>query len=376
MKVPAQELNALRTQLAAAQSEAYRAQVSREAAETQLDLLLQTKTFRYTRRLRRAWAQLRRWRSDTSGMDGRSETAGYSPTVVGDEVEDGERHKPIRVHFPVGHYYSPFPDTNELGTDSTRRRIWPGRPRATPAIDWRDDDQLALCLGVFANQDRLRFASKATADDHEYFTENQQYSALDAWILEGWLRHFRPARLIEVGSGFSSLVAARVNREFLGRSMHFTCIEPYPRAFLVDGVDGISALRVEFVQETPLREFEKLDDGDVLFVDTSHTVKTGGDVPWIFQEILPRLRPGVSVHIHDAFIPGEYPEQWVLDGWGWNEIYLLHAFLAFNSAFRVAFGAQWMLLEHPGEMISAFPGLGSDDHRARSGASLWMRRAP
>lgn len=369
VNTPSDEVSTLREQLATAQSEAYRSRVFKNAAETQLNLLLQTKTFRYTSRLRRGWARLRRWMGDTS-------TADCLTTVVADGVEAEEQFKPIRVRFPVGHYYSPFPDTNELATESMRSRIWPRRPRATPGIDWRADEQLALCLGVFANQERLRFASKPTDDDREYFTGNQHYPALDAWILEGWLRHFRPARLIEVGSGFSSLVAARVNREYLNGNMSFTCIEPYPRGFLLQGVEGISELRVKFVQETPLDVFEKLGEGDVLFVDTSHTVKTGGDVPWIFQEILPRLRSGVSVHIHDAFAPGEYPEQWVLDGWGWNENYLLRAFLALNSAFHIAFGAQRMPLEHPNELTCSFPGLENEEHRARSGASLWMRRAP
>ena len=121
--------------------------------------------------------------------------------------------------------------------------------------------------------------------------------------------------------------------------MRFSCIEPYPRGFLQVRVPGISDVRVEQVQDTPLEVFEKLGRGDVLFVDTAHTIKTGGDLAWIYGEILPRLRPGVLVHIHDAFIPGDYPQPWVLEGWGWNEIYLIKGFLAFNSAFEVLFGA-------------------------------------
>ena len=84
-------------------------------------------------------------------------------------------------------------------------------------------------------------------------------------------------------------------------------------------------------------------DGDILFIDTSHTIKTGGDVPWIFHEILPRLAPGVLVHVHDIFLPREYPQLWVDDGWGWNEQYLVHSFLLFNNAFDIVFGARWML---------------------------------
>jgi hypothetical protein len=101
-------------------------------------------------------------------------------------------------------------------------------------------------------------------------------------------------------------------------------------------------------------------------------VKTGGDVVWIYSEIIPRLRPGVVVHIHDAFLPGDYPEPWVREGWGWNEVYLISGFLTFNSAFEVLFGAQWMLHHASDAIEQAFPGFAR--HRERGGASLWIRR--
>jgi hypothetical protein len=153
--------------------------------------------------------------------------------------------------------------------------------------------------------------------------------------------------------------------------MRLTCVEPYPRDFLVAGVDGVSDLRVEKIQETPLELFEQLSAGDVLFVDTAHTVKTGGDVTWIFGEIIPRLAPGVVVHIHDVFLPGEYPESWVMEGWGWNEVYLVRAFLSFNDQFKILWGAQYMLGTHPDEVIAAFPAI---PRQAMDGGSLWLQR--
>jgi hypothetical protein len=151
------------------------------------------------------------------------------------------------------------------------------------------------------------------------------------------------------------------------------CIEPYPRQFLLDGVAGISDLRVERIQDTPLELFEGLGEGDILFIDTSHTVKTGGDVIWIFHEVLPRLARGVYVHIHDVFLPGDYPEPWVLDGWGWNESYLVRSFLSYNSVFEVVWGSQYMLQRHPESIQRAFPE--QAQYAARAGASLWIRRA-
>jgi hypothetical protein len=128
------------------------------------------------------------------------------------------------------------------------------------------------------------------------------------------------------------------------------------------------------VQETPLEVFAELGENDVLFIDTSHVAKTGSDVVWLYQEVVPRLRPGVVVHVHDMFMPGEYPEAWVLDGWGWNELYVVRAFLAFNSAFRIELGAQYLLKHHRDVVLEAFPDMKEERFAHWGGGSLWIRR--
>ncbi|MBN1530847.1 MAG: class I SAM-dependent methyltransferase [Thermoleophilaceae bacterium] len=296
---------------------------------------------------------------------------GRIPRAVAERVR-ARRRPQVANRFPLGHHYSPLPDNRELAAEPRRSQVWPPTPRETPGIAWRPEEQRRLALDVFAAQERLRLARDETADPTEYWSENAQYPALDAWVLEAFLRHLRPARMVEIGSGYSSLVTARVNRELLGGSMRFTCIEPHPPGFLTGSVPGVSDLRVEAVQDTPLELFGELGPGDILFIDTAHTVKTGGDVAWIFGEVVPRLRSGVVVHIHDAFIPGDYPQPWVLDGWGWNEIYLLRAFLAFNSEFEVLFGVQWMLQNELAAMETAFPGVA--DPGERQGSALWFQR--
>jgi len=279
--------------------------------------------------------------------------------------DDGER---AVNRFPIGHYYSPMYDVEELA--SRRSRLWPQTPRATHGIDWRDASQLELCRALGAAP-KLKLAADPTGDPTEYYASNDQYPPLDAWVLAGLLERRRPGRMIEVGSGFSTLVSARVNRELLDRGMRLTCIEPYPRDFLTAGVDGVSELRVEKIQDTPLELFSELSAGDVLFIDTSHTVKTGNDVTWIFGEVIPRLAPGVLVHIHDVFLPGEYPENWVMEGWGWNETYLVQSFLAFNAAFDIVWGSQYMLSAHLDEVVAAFPGIADDPWH---GGALWIER--
>lgn len=278
----------------------------------------------------------------------------------------------VANRFPPGHFYSPIPDDRQLRIEPRRSQVWPSEAPETLGIEWRDNAQLALCRDLFARQTRLEFADTEGPDSTVFFTRNGQYPALDAWILEGLVRGVRPKQMIEVGSGYSSLVTARVNREYLGGALHFTCVEPYPRQFLLEGVPGISALVTELVQDVPLNFYDVLDDGDVLFVDTSHTVKTGGDVTWIFSQILPRLKPGVLVHLHDIFLPRDYPQEWVFDGWGWNEQYLAQSFLLFNSAFEIMFGASWMLEHHRDELVAAFPTFPC--YEAFGGAALWIRR--
>jgi predicted O-methyltransferase YrrM len=283
-------------------------------------------------------------------------------------------HEGVVNRSPLGHFYSPVPDTRELAVEPRRSQVWPARPRVPAGIDWRAAEQERLCGDVFGAQERLEFRAEPSDDPTEYFTQNDQFPALDGWLLEAMLRWLRPRRMIEVGCGFSSLVSARVNREQLGGAMEFTCIEPYPRDFLIAGVEGISDVVVDKIQDAPLALFDRLGAGDVLFIDTSHTVKTGNDVTWLFHEVVPRLAPGVVVHVHDIFLPCDYPQKWVFEGWGWNEQYLLQSFLAFNSAFEILVGAQWMLQRSLPALLAGFPGMAERRHAERSGVSFWMRR--
>jgi predicted O-methyltransferase YrrM len=276
------------------------------------------------------------------------------------------------VRFDPGHYYSPMYDPRELLAEPARSRIWPPTPHERPGIDFREQAQRSFMVDVLGAQERLVLRADGDPEDGEYYALNGQFPPLDAWVLEGMLRDLRPQRMIEIGSGFSSLITAQVNRELLGGELEFVCIEPYPRGFLSAGVDGIAELVVSKVEDVPLERFEALGDGDVLFVDTSHVIRTGNDVAWIYGQILPRLKPGVRIHIHDVFLPGDYPEQWVREGWGWNENYLVEAFLQFNSAFEILFGAQWALHHARDEIAIACPQFAQAPERG--GGSLWLRR--
>ena len=282
-----------------------------------------------------------------------------------------EDPQPTLLCWPLDHYYSPIPDTRVLARQPARSRIWPASPPDTPGIDWREREQLEL-LHELAAQPELVLAEKPTDDPSEYHASNELFGPLDAWLLQGILRRFRPRRMIEVGSGWSSLVSARVNREHLDGELDLTCVEPYPPAFLEPELPGINRIVRMPVQELPTAMFLKLRANDVLFIDSSHVAKTGGDVGFLFGEVVPRLAPGVIVHVHDIFLPWDYPPEWVLSGRAWNELYLVRAFLTFNPVFRVTAAVQWLSTFHRETLAALLPGY--PERYGAGGASLWIRR--
>jgi predicted O-methyltransferase YrrM len=277
--------------------------------------------------------------------------------------------EPVAQAWEPGHFYSPVPDTRELAREPARSRIWCVPPRETPGVDWREEQQVEL-VRELGRQQPLHFPSGPTGDATEYHTGSPNFSELDAWALQGMLRYLRPRRVIEVGSGWSSLVTARVNREHFQGSTEVTCIEPYPPDFLAGGVAGIGRLIEAPVQNVPLETFARLDAGDVLFIDTSHVLKTGSDVQFLYQEVVPRLRPGVAVHAHDIFLPWDYPQEWVLGGRAWNEQYLIESFLAFNRAFEVLLSICWMSCFQRDVLTGA-----AGEAVQKGGGSLWIRRS-
>ena len=149
-------------------------------------------------------------------------------------------------------------------------------------------------------------------------------------------------------------------------------VEPYPESFLRQGVEGLTSLLVEKVEEVEFSFFDQLEADDILFIDTSHVVRTGGDVNYLFLELLPRLNPGVIVHVHDIFLPLEYPQKWVIQlRRFWTEQYLLQAFLAFNSEFEVLVSSAYLQTYHKADLQRLFPA-----YAPWQGGSFWMQRRP
>ena len=274
----------------------------------------------------------------------------------------------IQLLFPIGHFYSPIADPADLRARESR--IWAATD-TMPGIDLKLEAQLALLKELDPITAEIDWPVEQPADPTRYFYGNDQYPVLDAEFLYAALRHFRPKAMIEVGSGFSSLITAEVNRRYFGHSLDFCCIEPYPRQFLIDGVDGITQLVRQKVEDVELGVFERLGAGDILFIDSSHVSKAGSDVNYLFFEVLPRLRPGVMVHIHDIFLPDEYPKIWMIDqGRNWNEQYVVRAFMQFNTDWEVMWAGHFMGTRHTTAVQATFPRF----PKLGGGGSLWLRR--
>lgn len=240
--------------------------------------------------------------------------------------------------YRPGHYYSPIPDLVEL--DANRERVFGNRRRAIHGIDLRKDQQFGL-LEEFAT-----FYAEIPFDFTGKHRSGLRYQAASAWyrysdvvFLYSMLRRFRPRRVVEVGSGFSSAVMMDVNDLFLQGTARLTFIEPFPER--LDRVMSPSDRRKypllkQIVQTVDLEVFRQLEENDILFIDSSHVSKAGSDVNHLIFEILPVLRPGVLIHFHDIFYPFEMPAHWVLDRrLFWNENYLLRAFLTGNREFEI-----------------------------------------
>jgi hypothetical protein len=263
------------------------------------------------------------------------------------------------------HFNSPLPDLARLDED-----FWDA-PRSMDGVDLAIEQAIELLTARLAP---YIAEFERPADRPGYTFASGLYAIVDAEILYAVVRWLKPKVLIEFGSGASSYfiqMAARRNADE-GRSMEHRIFDPYPfTASPLGPVDGAVVTGVRAEDVDPAVVTELLGAGDVLFIDTTHTVKTGGDVDHIFSAIIPQLAPGVWVHIHDVFLPYEYPRVWVVDEQRlWAEQYLLQAFLAFNRAFRVRFPAMAVSRAAPETLAQLVPGFSL---AARPGA-FWIER--
>jgi len=270
---------------------------------------------------------------------------------------------------PPGHYYSPVPDLEDVHRYADRPSLI--RRGGLEGLEINADAQLALLKTLTPLTKDVTFNAEPRPHQR-YFTNNPAYGLGDAIMTQAFLRNVRPKRYLEVGSGWTTALALDTNDRWLGQRMRLTCIEPYPDDLtkLLRPTDDVEVI-ARPVQDVDLDRFKELEPNDVLFIDCSHVVKPGSDAHHLITRVLPAVPVGVYVHIHDIFWPFEYPMEWFDEGRAWSELYLLHAFLLFNSAFEIVLFNDWLTVTHHDLLASEVPALASG-----AGAAIWLRRRP
>jgi predicted O-methyltransferase YrrM len=236
------------------------------------------------------------------------------------------------------------------------------------------DEQLLL-LEKFDYADELLAFPQEEQPGLGFYFQNTMFGSGDAEYLYNIIRLFKPRRLIEIGSGQSTRIAAaaisanRVENE--ANTCQHVCVEPYEADWL-EQLD-VTVLRTP-VEQLDKAMFDELDSNDILFIDSSHMIRPQGDVLHEYLELLPRLGSGVLVHIHDIFTPRDYPAEWIIDqNRFWNEQYLLEAFLSHNSEFKVIGALNFLKHHHPDQISRCCPVLGPDI-ATREPGSFWIQR--
>jgi hypothetical protein len=272
--------------------------------------------------------------------------------------------------IPPGHFYSPIPSLDDVRREEAT--LFDTTHRTMPGVELREQEQLAL-LAQFAERFYADMPFQADkVENLRFYFENPMFSYGDAISLYSMIRHLKPSRIVEVGSGFSSAVALDTNDLFFDGQIQTTFIEPYNERLLslINQQDkGKSKIIEARVQDVDLSVFSTLKENDILFVDSTHVSKIGSDVNRLFFEILPSLAPGVYIHFHDIFLPFEYPPQWRYEGRAWNEAYVLRAFLQYNQSFEVVLMNAFMGMFHGAFFHEKMPLF-----MKNTGGSVWIKK--
>jgi len=237
-----------------------------------------------------------------------------------------------------GHYYSPIPDLEDIRKRSAT--IFKKTDIEVKGINLRKEEQFALLQQFTSYYRDIPYDFKnGQQTSSRYQSAGAWYRYSDVVMLYSMMRHFKPANIIEIGSGYSSAIMLDIDEQFLNSKASINFIEPYPERLLslISESDKKKHKIIRTIlQDVPLDIFRNLERNDILFIDSSHVSKAGSDLNHILFEILPILKSGVIIHFHDIYYPFEMPESWILDRlWYWNENYILRAFLTENSAYDI-----------------------------------------
>ena len=248
-------------------------------------------------------------------------------------------------------------------------------PRTTDLTDELFDSR-SDCVGIDWNlevQENYRDNIFPVYGSETAFEPNPGLSVLDSLILYSMIRHHKPRKIVEIGSGFSTEITAKACLKNLteGIESEFITIDPWPSSRILRGLDGLTEVIKDRVENVPI---DTIAESDLLFIDSSHVVKIGGDVNHEILELVPRLKKGSLVHWHDILLPREYWKEWIKNSkMFWSEQYLLHAFMKFNYEFEVQWASMYMQTNFADSLEKSLPIFRNKHDRI---TSFWVRRNP
>lgn len=242
-----------------------------------------------------------------------------------------------------------------------------------PAIDFCTDAQLALLASLRSERHKALFRELREDAVINRFglgsagVSNTFCNTPDAEIYAAMIMDRKPPTLVEVGSGFSTLIARKAV-SFAHSDTRIVVYDPYPRTDVKPAADELHLAPVE-QSDLASRHWAA---GDLLFIDSSHICRTRGDLPYLFCNVIPSLPPGVLVHVHDIFLPYDYPN--LYDQWCHTEQYLLACMLAHSRRYKVVLATHWLSRAHPAAMNEAFGALAGVPSSAphHLGCSFWF----
>ncbi len=271
--------------------------------------------------------------------------------------------QPVRIH-----YYQPIPRYEAVGDEVFQAaQNFPGFK-----LDRSRSKQLLARLGTFQGE-AVWPADPIAAG--QYHTNNDNFGFSSAALLHTMIRAHNTRKVIEIGGGYSSLISLQALQRNHGSRFDFVCVEPYPRPWLeeVIGKHAGGRLVMQPVEQLDPAMLADLAENDILFIDSSHCVRLASDVNFLYLQVIPRLKPGVIVHIHDIYIPYEYPRVHFhgRQKLFWNEQYLLQALLTDNPRLEVTLPGYFVQKDMERDFAAAFPAYDAARHRRTS--SFWLR---
>ena len=276
----------------------------------------------------------------------------------------------IGFHVQRNDYYSPLNDCDFLEKNPD---LW-NNPETPAEIDWQLEEQLQVAREVAPFVGELQsIPAHPPTDCSSFGWKNNFWENADALFQYGLVRSRRPKRYVEIGCGWSSLLLkkALAHNAEEGHHTRVTLIEPFPNQAIFKHLPRDWKIHRAILQRASFEVFDQLEAGDFLFYDGSHCSKVASDVNWFFFKILPRLKPGVIIHIHDISLPQEYPPPWIFDrGQTWNEQYVLQAFLMHNQAYKILVANRYLFCHRPDELEKLFQKI-----QPVHGSSFWMQKS-